>query len=160
MKILGSPVICLLVLFTFTIFLVKYWQLLKGFPMKFRIIIFLLRTLTLITLLFLLVNPWVSFRQKEQLPQQIAVIFDLSESVKVHFAKDNILPENIKGEFTVVLSEKIIDKNIKVTINESVKIEIAKMLKKYSHKDVVEFISKKENLPKKIIYNYCLEIKK
>ena len=33
------------------------------------------------------------------------------------------------------------------------------MLKKYSHKDVVEFITKKENLPKKIVYNYCLKLK-
>ena len=38
-------------------------------------------------------------------------------------------------------------------------IEIKKMIKKYSHKDVVEFISKKENLPKKIVYNYCLKLK-
>ena len=34
------------------------------------------------------------------------------------------------------------------------------MLKKYSHIDVVEFISEKENLPKKMIYNYCLKLKK
>ena len=34
------------------------------------------------------------------------------------------------------------------------------MLKKYSNKDVVEFISKKEQLPKKIIYNYCLKLDK
>ena len=33
------------------------------------------------------------------------------------------------------------------------------MLKKYSHKDVVEFISKKENLPKKLVYNFCLKLK-
>ena len=70
------------------------------------------------------------------------------------------LSENLKGELTVVLSEKIEEKNIKKEINESVKIEIKKMLKKYSHKDVVEFISKKENLPKKMIYNFCLKIKK
>ena len=70
------------------------------------------------------------------------------------------LSENLKGELTVVLSEKIKEKNIKKEINESVKIEIKKMLKKYSHKDVVEFISKKENLQKKIIYNYCLKLKK
>ncbi len=44
-------------------------------------------------------------------------------------------------------------------INESVKLEIKKMLKKYSHKDVVEYIVKKENLPKKLIYDYCLKIK-
>ena len=65
---------------------------------------------------------------------------------------------NFKGELTVVLSGKTKDKNIKKEINESVKMEIKKMLKKYSHKDVVEFISKKENLPKKIIYNFCLKL--
>ena len=77
---------------------------------------------------------------------------------KVELIKN--LPENIKGELTIVLSEKIKEKKIKKEINESVKIEIEKMLEKYSHKDVVEFISKKENLPKKLIYNFCLKIKK
>ena len=65
---------------------------------------------------------------------------------------------NFKGELTVVLSGKMKDKNIKKEISESVKIEIKKMLKKYSHKDVVAFFSKKENLPKKIIYNFCLKL--
>ena len=68
--------------------------------------------------------------------------------------------EPLRGELTIVLSEVIKKKNIKEEINESVKIEINKMLKKYSHKDVVEFISKKENLAKKMIYNYCLKLKK
>ena len=69
------------------------------------------------------------------------------------------LPENLKGELTIVISEKI-KKNIKKEITESVRIEINNMLKKYSNKDVVEYFSKKENLPKKIIYNYCLKINK
>ena len=68
--------------------------------------------------------------------------------------------ESLKGELTVVLSEKIKEKNIKKEISESVKIELKKMIKKYSHKDVVEFFSKKENLSKKMIYNYCLKLKK
>ena len=75
-------------------------------------------------------------------------------------ASIKVLSENLKGEFTVVLSEKDNEKNIQKEINESVKIEIKKMLKKYSHKDVVEFISKKEDLPKKIVYNFCLKLKK
>ena len=70
------------------------------------------------------------------------------------------LPENLKGELTVILSEKIKGKNKKKEIEESVTIEIKKMLKKYSLKDVVEFISKKESLSKKMIYNYCLKLKK
>ena len=71
-----------------------------------------------------------------------------------------ILPENLKGELTVVISEQIKNKKNKKEIDESVKIEIKKMIKKYSHKDVVDFISKKENLPKKEVYNFCLKIKK
>ena len=89
------------------------------------------------------------------------------EMTKIHeeFIRKNVnltskLPENFKGELTVVLSEKIKEKNIKKEVSESVKIEIEKMLKKYSLKDVVEFISKKENLSKKIVYNFCLKLKK
>ena len=89
------------------------------------------------------------------------------EMTKIHeeFIRDKVtsirrLAESLKGELTVVLSQKIIDKNIKRELSESVKIEIKKMLKKYSHKDVVEFISKKENLPKKMVYNFCLKLKK
>ena len=89
------------------------------------------------------------------------------EMTKIHedfirgkVASIKVLPENLKGEFTVVLSEKSKAKNIQKEIDESVKIEIKKMIKKYSHKDVVEFISKKENLPKKIVYDFCLKLKK
>ncbi len=82
------------------------------------------------------------------------------EFIRGSTQSDKILPKSLKGELTVVLSQKIKDKNIKEEINESVKIEIKKMLNKYTHKDVVEFISKKENLPKKLIYKYCLKFKK
>jgi len=68
----------------------------------------------------------------------------------------NDMPHGLKGELTVVISERILIKKNEKEILESVKIEIMKMLQKYSHKDVVEFISKKENLPKKLVYNYCL----
>jgi len=89
------------------------------------------------------------------------------EMTKIHeeFIRSEVeviknLPENTKGELTVVLSEKTKEKKIKKEITESVKIEIKDMIKKYSHKDVVHFISKKENLPKKMIYRYCLKLKK
>ena len=75
-------------------------------------------------------------------------------------ASIKVLSENLKGELTVVISGKNKEKNIQKEIDKSVKIEIKKMLKKYSHKDVVEFITKKENLPKKIVYDFCLKLKK
>jgi len=89
------------------------------------------------------------------------------EMTKIHeeLMRDKVetiknLPDNLKGELTIVLSKKIKEKNIRKEITESVKIEIKKMLKKYSHKDVVEYFTKRENLSKKIIYNYCLKLKK
>jgi len=88
------------------------------------------------------------------------------EMTKIHedFIRQDVisiknLPDDSKGEFTVILSKKNKDKKFDKQINESVKIEIKKMLKRYSHKDVVEFISKKENLSKKLIYDFCLKIK-
>ena len=80
------------------------------------------------------------------------------EAIRGKVQSIEFFSSNFKGELTVVLSGKTKDKNIKKEISESVKIEIKKMLKKYSHKDVVEFFSKKENLPKKIIYNFCLKL--
>ena len=89
------------------------------------------------------------------------------EMTKIHedFIREKValiktLSENLKGEFTVVISGKNKEKSIQKEIDKSVKIEIKKMLKKYSHKDVVEFISKKEYLPKKIVYDFCLKLKK
>ncbi len=98
------------------------------------------------------------FDRKVVIAKEMTKIHEEFIRSKTNLIKD--LPKNFKGELTVVLSEKIKDKNIKKEINESVKIEIMNMLKKYSHRDVVEFISKKENLPKKIIYNFCLDLKK
>ena len=110
------------------------------------------------------INFYINQFKKYFLDRKIVIA---REMTKIHeeFIRSKVelikkLPQNIKGELTVVLSEKKKEKKIKKEITESVKIEIRKMIKKYSHKDVVQFISKKENLPKKIIYEYCLKLKK
>ena len=110
------------------------------------------------------INFYISQFKKYFFDRKIVIA---KEMTKIHeeFIRSKVesirsLSENLKGELTVIVSRKIKEKNIKKEINESVKIEIKKMLKKYSHKDVVEFISKKENFPKKMIYNYCLKLKK
>ena len=110
------------------------------------------------------INFYINQFKKYFLDRKIVIA---KEMTKIHeeFIRSKVeliknLPQNIKGELTVVLSEKKKDKKIKKKITESVKVEIRKMIKRYSHKDVVQFISKKENLPKKIIYEYCLKLKK
>ena len=102
---------------------------------------------------------------KEYFPDRKILI--AKEMTKIHenFIREEIssikgLQNNNKGEFTVVISGKNKEKKIINKISESVKVEIIEMLKKYSHKDVVELISKRENIQKKTVYNFFLNIKK
>jgi 16S rRNA (cytidine1402-2'-O)-methyltransferase len=68
---------------------------------------------------------------------------------------------NFKGELTVVISNKLnVKKKSLNQLGESVKSEIKLMLNKYSNKDVSNFISKREKISKKIIYDYCVSLKK
>ncbi len=110
------------------------------------------------------INFYIDEFKKYFLDRKIVIA---REMTKIHeeFIRNSVklvknLPENTKGELTIILSEKIKEKKSKEEISESVKIEVKKMIKKYSLKDVVEFISKKENLKKKLIYEYCLKLKK
>ena len=110
------------------------------------------------------INFYISKFKKYFFDRKIVIA---KEMTKIHeeFIRSKVetiknLSESLKGELTVVLSKKIKEKNVKQVITESVKVEIKKMLKKYSHKDTVEFIAKKENLPKKMIYKFCLKLRK
>ena len=71
--------------------------------------------------------------------------------------KINMFKTSIKGELTVVISEK----NIKDKFFDEEKIiKKAKLyLKKYSLKDVVELLFESEKINKKKIYQICLNIK-
>ena len=64
-----------------------------------------------------------------------------------------------KGELTIVISEKTKEKNSSITLKESDKKNIQKMIKKLSIKDITDLISQNSNVPKKEIYNYCLKLK-
>ena len=64
-----------------------------------------------------------------------------------------------KGELTIVISQMLKEKNSSVILKESDKKNIQKMIKKLSIKDITDLISQNTNLPKKVIYNYCLKLK-
>ena len=64
-----------------------------------------------------------------------------------------------KGELTIVISEKLKEKNSSIILKESDKKNIQKMIKKLSIKDITDLISKNTDVPKKEIYNYCLRLK-
>jgi 16S rRNA (cytidine1402-2'-O)-methyltransferase len=89
------------------------------------------------------------------------------ELTKIHeiFYRENIddlkmFKNSIKGELTVVVSEKNIKKKrIKVINEKKIVNKAKKYLKKYSLKDTVDLILETENINKKTIYKLCLNIK-
>ncbi len=68
--------------------------------------------------------------------------------------------KTLKGELTIVISEKKESKNISNKLTESDKKYIKKMIGNLSLKDITNFVSSNKNISKKEIYNYCLKIKK
>ena len=74
---------------------------------------------------------------------------------------DNLEPftKELKGELTVVISEKKIDKNTSQVLSESDKNIIDKMINKLSIKEITNFINHNRDISKKEIYNYCLKLK-
>ena len=71
----------------------------------------------------------------------------------------SLFKTQLKGELTIVISKKI--KN-ELLITDYVKIEkqVVRYLKSYTVKDIVELMSKKDQVPKKVIYNLCIKNKK
>ena len=70
-----------------------------------------------------------------------------------------IFNKELKGELTIVISEKKIDKNVSQELTESDMNIIKKMINKLTIKEITEIISQNKDISKKEIYNYCLKIK-
>ena len=67
--------------------------------------------------------------------------------------------KEVRGELTIVISEKKIDKKRSHLLSESDMKNIAKMIKKLSIKEITNLITQKSNVSKKEVYNYCLKVK-
>ena len=90
-------------------------------------------------------------------------IFIAREITKMHetFYRDSVkaiklFKSELKGELTIVISK--IYHNSDLVPDEDIEIQAITYLKKYSLKDVVELISKKEKISKKKMYEICLKI--
>ena len=64
-----------------------------------------------------------------------------------------------KGEITIVISEKKIDKKTSQILSESDKRNIKIMINKLSTKEITDIISQNSEISKKDIYDYCLKLK-
>ena len=65
----------------------------------------------------------------------------------------------LKGELTIVISEKVLDNKISQSLNESDKRIISQMIDKVSIKEIISLINRNNKISKKEIYDYCLKLK-
>ncbi len=89
--------------------------------------------------------------------REITKIYE--EFIRKNIDELELFKKEPKGELTVVISEKKTNKNISEKLNESDMNIIKKMINKLSTKEITDILSQTTNVPKKEIYNYCLELK-
>ncbi len=95
--------------------------------------------------------------RKIVLCREITKIYE--EFIRKNVDELELFEKDLKGELTVVISEKKTNKNVSEKLNESDINIIKKMINKLSTKEITEILSHITNVPKKEIYNYCLELK-
>jgi len=81
------------------------------------------------------------------------------EFIRIDIDQLKQFTKELKGELTIVISEKKNEKKNSHQLSESDKINIKKMINKLSIKEITSFISSKNKISKKEIYNYCLKLK-
>tara|TARA_B100000787_G_C16183317_1_gene293124 strand:+ start:439 stop:1302 length:864 start_codon:yes stop_codon:yes gene_type:complete len=108
-------------------------------------------------------NKSVEFIKKNFSGRKILVCREMTKFYEEYIRADVDVLERFradpKGELTIVISEKQKVKKASITLKESDKENIEKMIKKLSIKDITDLISRYSNVPKKEIYNYCLKLK-
>jgi len=107
------------------------------------------------------INFYLNYFKKYFLGRKLLIAKELT---KIHEAliRENIddvklFKNPMKGELTVIISEKEIKK--KILDKEKIVNKAKKYLKKYSLKDTVDLILESEKSNRKDIYKLCLKIK-
>tara|TARA_Y100000741_G_C18237443_1_gene552299 strand:- start:574 stop:1431 length:858 start_codon:yes stop_codon:yes gene_type:complete len=95
--------------------------------------------------------------------REILICKEITKMYEQFFRLDvkdlNNIDLNLKGEITLVVSQKKYkEKNLKL-LSESDKVKIRKLIGKISVKDIVDIICESKDLSKKNVYNYCLKVK-
>ena len=89
--------------------------------------------------------------------REITKIYE--EFIRKNVDELELFAKEPKGELTIVISEKKLNKNISQKLTESDMNIIKKMINKLSTKEITDILSQNTNVPKKEIYSYCLELK-
>jgi 16S rRNA (cytidine1402-2'-O)-methyltransferase len=89
--------------------------------------------------------------------REISKIYE--EFIRKNVDDLEIFDKELKGELTIVISEKKINKNNSQELSESDMNIIRKLINKLTVKEITDIISHNNEISKKKIYNYCLKIK-
>jgi len=109
------------------------------------------------------INKIINLVKKNFIDREIVICKEMTKFYEEYFRSsvENLreFEKNLKGEITVVISEK---KNINKDarkLSESDKMKIKQLIKKLTIKDITNIFSGEKNVSKKEIYNYCLTLK-
>jgi 16S rRNA (cytidine1402-2'-O)-methyltransferase len=81
------------------------------------------------------------------------------EFIRKNVNELDLFEKEPKGELTVVISEKKINKKVSQKLSESDKNIINTMINRLSTKEITDILSQTSKVSKKEIYNYCLKLK-
>ena len=109
------------------------------------------------------VNKIIPELKKKFNGRKIVFCREISKIYEEFIRKDvndlEIFGKELKGELTIVISEKKISKKNSQELSESDMNIIKKLINKLTIKEITEIISHNNEISKKEIYNYCLKIK-
>ena len=89
--------------------------------------------------------------------REISKIYE--EFIRINIDDLKTFEKEIKGEITMIISQKEKNKDYSQKLSESDKRNIGKMINKLSVKEITNLISSNSKVSKKEIYKYCLILK-
>ena len=109
------------------------------------------------------INRIIPFLRKNFSGRKILICREISkffeEFIRSEVDKLELFKKDLKGELTVVISEKKLTLKNSQRLNESDKRIIELMINKLSIKEISSLINQNKKISKKEIYNYCLSLK-
>ena len=108
------------------------------------------------------INKIIPYIKKEFSGRKILICREMSklyeEFIRLDIDELKLFEKNLKGELTVVISEKLNKKN-SLELSESDKRTVKNMINRLSIKEITNLIHQNNPVSKKIIYKYCVDIK-
>ena len=105
----------------------------------------------------------IPFIKDNFLGRQILICREMTkyyeEYIRTSVKKLDDINIEMKGELTVVISQKIMRKNASQELDESDKRIIDTVINKLSMREISNLINLRHKVSKKIIYDYCLKLK-